>query len=394
MVILTRELVAWDSREGLGQQAQLQAALVACRQNTLDLVAGLGEDLWRRQIHPEFSPLGWHLGHIALTEAQWLLPKSLDCTKAEHRVLFAADGLPKHQRESLPPLGEILTYLARVRERVLERLAATNRPGKIWVWVLQHESQHAEILTFLRQLGGAQPQASNPTSPRRQVAGMVEIPGGPFVQGSNHPVALDHEGPAYLVDLPRFWLDPYPVTQGQFDQFIAAGGYQERRYWSAAGWAWQQQAKVTHPLYWRPGLPDHPVCGVNAYEAEAYCRFAGKRLPTEPEWEKAAQDAQPGNYHRFYGDTTPVDLHTANRQGIYDLLGNVWEWTATTFGPYPGFRSYPYPGYSQAHFDGCHRILKGGSWGTLSWSIRPSARNWYLPEVRQILAGFRCAQGG
>jgi formylglycine-generating enzyme required for sulfatase activity len=170
---------------------------------------------------------------------------------------------------------------------------------------------------------------------------------------------------------------------------------------------------VKEPLYWSaaPTWDNHPVCGVSWYEAEAYARFVGKRLPTEAEWEKAASwdaiagrrqtypwgEAEPQtqrcNHDNAAGQTTPVNAYPGGQSvyGCYDMLGNVWEWTSSWFDGYEGFVSYPYQGYSQAYFDGQHRVLKGASWATRLWAMRSSFRNWYYPCVRQILAGFRCA---
>lgn len=195
---------------------------------------------------------------------------------------------------------------------------------------------------------------------------------------------------------------------------MEAGGYRNPQWWSKAGWEWLQTAQVTQPLYWSSNRDreKHPVCGVSWYEAEAYARFVGKRLPTEAEWEKAASwDAQLKrrllyswgnqeptrqvcNHNNFNKGTTPVDAFPNGQSayGLYDTLGNVWEWTATWFDSYPGFQSYPYIGYSQVYFDQQHRVLKGGSWATRPWALRCSFRNWYHPHVRQILAGFRCAR--
>ena len=242
---------------------------------------------------------------------------------------------------------------------------------------------------------------------------MIEIPAGYFEQGNNAIDALDNERPVHQVYLDTYSIDRYPVTCGQYRVFMEAGGYHNPRWWSEDGWKWLQSQTVEQPLYWSndPQWDNHPVCGVSWYEAEAYANFVGKRLPTEAEWEKAASwnpisgrrtypwgDVMPSdrrcNHNNAVGQTTPVNAYPDGQSayGCCDLLGNVWEWTASVFDGYEGFISYPYAGYSQVYFDGQHRVLKGGSWATRSWALRSSFRNWYHPDVRQILAGFRCVR--
>jgi ergothioneine biosynthesis protein EgtB len=242
---------------------------------------------------------------------------------------------------------------------------------------------------------------------------MVEIPAGEFYMGSDAVEALDNERSRHLCYQEKYSIDPYPVTCSQYRDFMAADGYQNPQWWSADGWTWLQSHLVDRPLYWseNPAFNNHPVCGVSWYEAEAYCNFIGKRLPTESEWEKAASwDAENKTKHTYpwgeeppnlslcnhgnhIGNTATVDRfpNGASAVGCYDMLGNVWEWTASIFDAYPGFESYPYRGYSQAYFDGEHLVLKGGSWATPPQTLRASFRNWYHPGVRQIIAGFRCA---
>jgi iron(II)-dependent oxidoreductase len=261
------------------------------------------------------------------------------------------------------------------------------------------------------------------------LADMVYVPGGACEIGSRgYPFAYDNEQPPHIVEVDSFRIDRYPVTCGAYTEFIAAGGYRTRSLWNDDGWAWKEKNDVRAPLYWsrkdedapwrvremfaETGLcPDHPVTGVSWYEAMAYARFVGKRLPTEPEWEKAASwdpaaqtkrrfswgddpaREEVANYNFAHWGTTPVTLHApgASAYGCVDMSGNVWEWTATVFDGYAGFAAYPYPEYSELWFDGDHRVLKGGSWATRLPLMRTSFRNFWRPGFRIAFAGFRCA---
>lgn len=390
-----------------------------CRLGTLALYEGIDHSQFCASIHPEFSPIGWHLGHIGFTESYWILEHCAGWQPPfpEYRQIFAVDGLPKAQRGKIPPFPEVCHYLDTIRQQVLAYLeiAPLEKQERLWQFILQHETQHSETVTFLLQMM-RQPRHSLPvrdTKPGITSSETVKIPAGEFEMGSQDIFALDNERPDHRVYLNDYWIDRYPVTCGQYQQFIASDGYQTRHYWSEAGWEWLQESPVKQPLYWNPSLGDnHPVCGVSYYEAEAYANFVGKRLPTEAEWEKAARwdsatnrsriypwgEDFPTSHHcnhsHFVGQTTSVESYPEGQSayGVYDLLGNVWEWTATWFDGYTGFSHYPYPGYSQVYFDQQHRVLKGGSWATRPWGMRGSFRNWYHPEVRQVLAGFRCVQ--
>ncbi|MEB3121933.1 MAG: SUMF1/EgtB/PvdO family nonheme iron enzyme, partial [Snowella sp.] len=223
----------------------------------------------------------------------------------------------------------------------------------------------------------------------------------------------DNERTTQKIYLDSYQIDTYPVTCSEYQRFIEKGGYDDPNHWSKEGWQWKQKNLITQPLYWITSeeRADHPVYGVSWYEASAYAKFIGKRLPTEAEWEKAASwdathqqprlypwgedlpDITRCNYGNPIGQTTPVNSYLKGKSayGCQDMLGNVWEWTDSWFAPYPDFQPYPYPGYSQTYFDQQHRVLRGGSWATGMWGLRNSFRNWYHPWTREILAGFRCA---
>ena len=399
--------------------------MAECRRKTLDLFTNVTDDIFSQQAHPDFSPIGWHLGHIAFTEAYWILEQcaGLSPQFSQYNRLFHARGLPKSERQNLPSIEIIRDYLQTIREQVLTYLetAPLEQQERLWYWLLQHESQHNETITFVlqllkRQQPGFTPKLnfSNLSYPNQKLSqDLVQIPEGEFEMGSNNWETQDNERPIHRVYLDSYWLDIYPVTCIQYREFMEFGGYQKRQFWSDEGWQWLQINPVSSPLYWvdSSNWDNHPVSGVSYYEAEAYANFIGKRLPTEAEWEKAASwDTVKGqkrcypwgntlptpqfcNFDTFVGHTTPVNTYKANCSpyGCYDMLGNVWEWTASWFVPYQRFQSYPYQGYSQSYFDTQHRVLRGGSWATRRWGLRNTFRNWYYPWVRQILVGFRCA---
>ncbi|NER34909.1 MAG: ergothioneine biosynthesis protein EgtB [Oscillatoria sp. SIO1A7] len=396
-----------------------------CRASTLALFENLDEATFRKQVHPEFSPVGWHLGHIAMTEGLWILEKlagvSTSTLYPEYRKLFNADGLPKCDRgPNLPPIPELYDIVHSIRDRVLAYLeiAPIEKQERLWRFILQHECLHYETTAFILQLRKQAGQkyrfpfpSEQPTSDPLK-AEMIEIPAGEFEMGNNSVAAMDNERPAHRVYLDTYWIDRYPVTCGQYRQFMADGGYQNESWWSEAGWKWLQEHPVSQPLYWDDSTQwnNYPVSGVSLYEADAYARYLGKQLPTEAQWEKAASwDAKIGrrrtypwgeempssdrcNCHGIVGQTTPVNAYPTGQSayGLYDTLGNIWEWTSSLFEPYDGFIWYPYPGYSQAYFDNQHRVQKGGSWIAHPWLMRVSFRSWYPPETRHIFVSFRC----
>ncbi len=241
------------------------------------------------------------------------------------------------------------------------------------------------------------------------------------------PWAYDNERPAHLVDVAPFRIDETPVTNDAYRAFVEGGGYHDARLWSPTGWSWRQEAGLEHPDGWHDDgtgswsvrrfghqldLPsDEPVQHVCWYEAEAFARWAGKRLPTEAEWEYAASWTPDGVKRRYpWGDDDPtpdraslgrqrwapavVDAHPAgaSSHGVLAMVGDVWEWTSTTFHGYPGFVSFPYREYSAVFFGDDYRVLRGGSWATHPSACRTTFRNWDFPIRRQIFCGFRCAR--
>jgi ergothioneine biosynthesis protein EgtB len=362
----------------IGDRETLRHWMQQCRQQTLALFATVDHDTFCQQAHPDFSPIGWHLGHIAYTEGLWLLEHLAHHAPLfpEYRRLFAADTLPKRDRVNLPTLTEVTAYLDTIRTQVLAYLDVAPlgaEQARLWLWLLQHECQHQETIAIVLALLEGRRQEAYTPAPQgetgiRQEADAVYIPAGKFEMGDDSLLALDNERSPHWVETSSYWIDRQPVTCQQYAEFMQTGGYENAQWWTAAGWAWLQQHPIRQPLYWTGDRDSQdPVCGVNWYEASAYARFVGKRLPTEAEWEKAVRHEQLA-------------------------IGKVWEWTNTWFAGYPGFTAYPYRGYSQAYFDQQHRVLRGGSGATLPWAQRSTFRNWYHPHVREIFAGFRCAR--
>jgi iron(II)-dependent oxidoreductase len=356
--------------------------------------------------------------------------------------LYDAFEHPRAERPTLPllPPAEARAYAHEVRGRVLDLIEAATFGGTrlltgafAFGMIAQHEQQHDETMLITHQLRKGAPAitAAPPPAPPADVLSLpreVFIPGGPFTMGtSTEAWALDNERPAHTVTLPPFYLDTTPVTNAAYQEFLADGGYDEPRWWSPAGWEHRQRASLTAPLYWRregsdwvrtrfgvtePVPPAEPVMHVSWYEAAAYAAWAGRRLPAEAEWEKAARhDPATGRSRRFpWGDEDPT-LDRANLgqhylqpapagsyprgaspAGVRQLIGDVWEWTSSDFLPYPGFTAWPYKEYSEVFFGSEYKTLRGGSFGVAPVACRGTFRNWDYPIRRQIFAGFRTAR--
>ncbi|MEY2476963.1 MAG: gamma-glutamyl hercynylcysteine S-oxide synthase [Actinomycetota bacterium] len=419
--------------------------LEAVRDRTLDLV-DLPEDDLRRQHSPLMSPLVWDLAHVGNYEELWLVREvgGHPAIDASIDPLYDAFRHPRPDRPSLPLLGpaEARNYLSDVRGRVLDVLETFSpdpaQPlldgGFAFGMVIQHEHQHDETMLATRQLmlEQASPPPGTVPPPRPEVpyAGPAEVlvPGGAFTMGTDlEPWAYDNERPAHELDLAPFHIDAVPVTCGAFAEFVADGGYTDRRWWTDKGWSWREEAGVSQPEFWEPDgaggwtvlrcgshhplVLDEPVAHVCWYEADAFARWAGKRLPTESEWERAASWGPDGRKCRWpWGDEPPDGSHAnlgqrhdrpaavgsypagASPLGVHQLIGDVWEWTSSNFAPYPGFRSFPYREYSEVFFGPEYKVLRGGSWATAPEAVRATFRNWDHPIRRQIFAGFRCAR--
>lgn len=391
------------------------------------------------------SPLVWDLAHVGNYEELWLLREAagIEAMRPEIDDLYDAFEHPRAERPSLPLLSpaESTAYVELVRRKVLDVLdrmpLATDRPllrqGFVYGLVLQHEHQHDETILATLQLRRGEPVLPldrSATAPTRgpSLPSEVHVPAGPFEMGtSTDPWAYDNERPAHDVDLPGFWIDTVPVTNEAFTAFVADGGYHDPRWWSSRGWEWRCSSGKRTPAFWvRDGdrwwrrrfgrlepLPvDEPVQHVCWFEADAYARWAGRRLPTEAEWEKAASwdpatrtkrrypwgDAAPGPEHANLGQSrfspAPAGSYPAGASpaGARQMLGDVWEWTSSTFTGHPGFCTFPYAEYSEVFFGGDYKVLRGGSWATDPLACRTTFRNWDHPIRRQIFAGFRTAR--
>ena len=418
------------------------------RERTLLLIETLSEQDLRIQHDPLMSPILWDLGHIVAFEDLWLT-ENLDgaIRFSEMPGMFNPFEHPRRTRASLPlpSLAALRHEMQSVRERVLERLDRADldsshpllRDGYVYNMVAQHEYQHNETILQTLQLKTGEPYVPALRNESRTammplanaLAGaMIRVPAGEYTIGTDdRSAAYDNERPRHPVRVPAFWIDRAPVSNADYLAFVEAGGYTLRDYWSPEGWAWLVEAAVTAPKHWtRDGtgwhtramnrtmpLPlDHPVIHVCHHEAAAYARFAGKRLPTEQEWEIAASwdpvtgavrtypwGAEPptsevANVDQLAFGTSPIGAWPANVSaiGCVDMIGNVWEWTSSDFGGYPGYESFPYPEYSEVFFGTEYKVLRGGSWATRPGVIRNSFRNWDYPIRRQIFAGVRCAR--
>ena len=388
------------------------------------------------QHSPLMSPLVWDLAHIGQQEDLWLLRAGNSAAQgllpAQVERLYDAFEHPRARRVTLPllPPPEARRFIADVRGRVLDGLEGADEERLFpYVMVEQHEQQHVETMLATHQLRDGEPilGPGSPLPPGRPVPdGSVLVPAGPFVlgvDGDQEPWSLDNERPAHVVDLPAFRIGRVPVTNAEWQRFVDAGGYDQPQWWSQRGWEHRQAEGLTRPLFWsadgsrrRFGLveeipPDEPVQHVCFFEAEAYAAWAGARLPTEQEWEKAcAWDPALGRRRRWpWGDSewtpalanlggdalrpAPVGAYEAGASAyaVEQLVGDVWEWTSSRLEPWPGFTPMLYADYSAPFFGGDYRVLRGGSWAVGGASIRPSFRNWDLPIRRQIFCGLRLA---
>jgi iron(II)-dependent oxidoreductase len=415
--------------------------LQEARERTLGLVASVSDEDLSRVHSRLMSPLVWDLGHIAAFEDLWMAHRygGQPLLRADLIEVYDAMETPRAHRGDLPFLGpeEARDYLDEVRARTIDVLDDQGiGDGTLVELVLRHEHQHNETMLQTLELAslagyeppGAAPRPTHALAPPPTGLELIEIPAGPCTIGARtEGFAYDNERPQHRTDVRGYLIGRTPITNATYLTFVEGGGYRRREWWSDEGWAWKEQYDITRPLGWTedggaqrrltglvPLHPHHPVVHVSWFEADAFARAHGGRLPTEAEWEKAAtwdQEAERArvnpwgperaragihaNLDQLAFGTAPADAHPAGGSpyGCLGMIGDVWEWTASRFDAYPGFSAYPYREYSEPFFANGFRVLRGGSWATRYRVATATFRNWDHPQRRQIFSGLRIARG-
>ncbi len=422
----------------------LAAIMEDAHRRSLALIVGLDEDQWMGSRLRIVNPLRWEIGHVAWFYERFILRELHGCEAILPRgdEIYDSATVAQELRWDLPLLGmeEVIGYAERVKCRCLDRLdqnLATESDSFMYQFATFHEDMHTEAYIYSRQTLGYPAPALGRERPRRAPGGRhpgdARVPGGTFRLGAepDAPFLYDNEKWAHPFRVQSFAIAKAPVTNAEFAEFVTAGGYREREFWSRAGWNWRERADAAHPVYWRPDreggfrvrrfdrvrplAPDEPVIHVNWFEANAYCAWAGRRLPSEAEWETAALgepagDALAPKKRSYPWGETPPDPRRANLDGwalgcldvgalpegdsafgCRQMIGNVWEWTGDTFRPFPGFRPDAYREYSEAGFHET-KVLRGGAWATRGRLLTGRYRNFFSPDRRDVLAGFRTVQ--
>jgi iron(II)-dependent oxidoreductase len=423
-------------------EAQAVSALADARERTEALVASVSDpDL--EQVHSTLmSPLVWDLGHIAAFEDLWIAHRlgGRPLLHEELADVYDAFETPRAGRGDLPLLNApgARAYLAEVRARTLEVIAECGvRDGLIAELIIRHELQHNETMLQTLQLAHLQNyrldgrRGTARTGRPSAISGhtgleLIEIPGGECTIGASaNGFAYDNERPRHHTDVRGYLIGRTPITNATYLTFVEGGGYERREWWSDEGWSWKEDYDITRPGGWTPDLgsewrltgleplhPHRPVVHISWFEADAFARAHGLRLPTEDEWEKAAtwdqdlgrarrlpwgdEPTVPGwhaNVDQLAGGPVAAGAHPdgASPYGCLGMIGDVWEWTASDFGGYPGFTPFPYREYSEVFFGSDFKVLRGGSWATRPRVGTPTFRNWDYADRRQIFSGLRVA---
>jgi iron(II)-dependent oxidoreductase len=416
----------------------LSAWVRDARRRTRELVAGLDAGQMMGPRLAIVNPLLWEIGHVAWFQERWVLRHAAGKppVRADADALWDSAVIPHDARWELPlpSLADTLDYMGAIEAGVLRTLEQRPTPDVRYFteYSVYHEDMHDEAFAYTRQtLGYAAPyerRSHGPDAVAGPWPGDARVEGGEVLLGAagEERFVFDNEKWAHPVVVEPFAIARAPVTAAEFAEFVDAGGYDRPQHWSEAGWLWRTRCEARHPVYWRradggwerrdfdrwvPLEPHRPVLHVSWYEAEAWCRWAGRRLPTEAEWETAAGSPEGGKRRFPWGDAPPSPSR-ANLEGTAggclevaalpegdsawgcrQMIGNVWEWTASDFRPYPGFVRDAYQEYSEPWF-GTHKVLRGGAWVTRARLLRNTWRNFYTADRRDVWAGFRsCARG-
>jgi gamma-glutamyl hercynylcysteine S-oxide synthase len=369
---------ATPSRAATTPPEDALAALGEAREGTLALIGGL-DDEQLSEVHSSImSPLAWDLGHIAAYEDLWLAHRlaGLPLLRPELAHVYDAFETPRAVRGEIDALAppQALAYMREVRDRTARAIARQGvGDGFVCEMVVRHELQHSETMRQTMAIAGLLPSGEPPAPAPAPVEAdeWQAIPAGTFTMGADgERFAYDNERPGHPYTLAAFQIAHRPVSNASWLRFSEGGGYTRREWWSDEGWAWKQEHDITHHPAITAGAAHAPVCHVSWFEADAYARAHGARLPSEAEWERAA----------------------GGQEGALREVGFVWEWTSSPFGGYPGFVAHPYREYSEVFFGEHYRVLRGGSWATSARVKTVTFRNWDLPQRRQIFAGVRLAR--
>ncbi len=404
--------------------ADLAEKVAEARQRSMELVADLADHQLRVPHLATLNPLLWEVGHAAYFQEYWVLREGLGHAPLHPKADELFDSISiEHEsrwRLAMPTRAEVRGYVQAVQASIQEVLARgelEERELHRLEFSLYHEDMHAEALTYARQtLGYPAPRVDLPQDSVHEQAGpRVDrpVPGGAYRVGARPEdgFCFDNERWAHEVILEPFAISCSAVSEGEYLAFVEDGGYRRPEFWGADGWGWRQALSAELPLYWRRDASgqmevrrfdawetldsQRSMMHVNWYEADAFARWGGRRLPTEAEWEIAARGSQVAAGNLDWRAGGAVSTHAFpgadSEVGCHQMVGNVWEWTATTFDPYPGFEADMYSQYSTSSFR-TRKVLRGGCWATRSRVVRPTLRNYYTPNRRDVFAGLRtCA---